>query len=63
MVAPSTEDIPPVDKSVKLPVGVKSFEVWGRTLIKMDKYAKDNGNFAELVAFAHVDQKAMTYTR
>ena len=41
---------------------VKSFEVWGRTIIKMDKYAK-KWSFAELVAFSHVDKKAMTYTR
>ena len=63
LAAPSTEDVKHVDKSVKLPTGVKSFEVWGRTIIKMDKYAKNKWSFAELVAFSHVDKKAMTYTR
>ena len=63
LAAPSTEDVKHVDKSVKLPIGVKSFEVWGRTIIKMDKYAKNKCSFAELVAFSHVDKKAMTYTR
>ena len=63
LAAPSTEDVKHVDKSVKLPVGVKSFEVWGRTIVKMDKYAKMKWNFAELVAFSFVDKKAMTYTR
>ena len=60
---PSTEDIKHVDKSVKLPVGAKSFEIWGRTLITMDKYAKNKWSFEELVAFSHVDKRAMTYTR
>ena len=63
LAAPSTEDVKHVDKSVKLPIGLKSFEVWGRTIIKMDKYAKNKWSFAELVAFSYVDKKAMTYTR
>ena len=63
LAAPSTEDIKHVDKTVKLPVGVKSFEVWGRAIIKMDKYAKNKWSFAKLVAFSHVDRKAMRYTR
>ena len=63
LAAPSTEDVKHVDKSVKLPIVVKSFEVWGRTIIKMDKYAKNKWSFAELVAFSFVDKKAMTYTR
>ena len=44
---------------MKLPIGVKGFEVWGRTIIKMDKYAKNKLSFAELVAFPHVDRKAI----
>ena len=62
LAAPSTEDVKHVDKTVKLPGGVKSFEVWGRAIIKMDKYAKNKWSFAELVAFSHVDQKAMAYS-
>ena len=56
--APDASHIKHVDKSVRLPNGVKSFQDWGNTLIKMDKYAK---NFAELVAFAETDKKAMSY--
>ena len=63
LAAPSTEDVKHVDKTVKLPVGVKRFEVWGRTIIKMDKYAKNKWSFAELVALSNVDRKAMHYTR
>ena len=51
LAAPSTEDVKHINKTVKLPVGVKSFEVWGRTIIKMDKYATNKWSFAELVAF------------
>ena len=58
---PDASHIKHVDKSVRLPNGVKSFQDWGNTLVKMDKYAKNRWSFAELVAFAETDKKAMSY--
>ena len=63
LAAPSTEDVKHIDKTVKLPVGTKGFEHWGRTLITMDKYAANKWSFAELVAYSYVNKRAMGYTK
>ncbi len=62
-LAPPTDHIRHVDKTVKIPRGAGSFENWGKTIVKMDKYAKKGWCFAELVSFAETDKKAMTYVR
>ena len=62
-LAPPTDHILHVDKTVKIPRGAGSFENWGKTIVKMDKYAKKGWCFAELVSFAETDKKAMTYVR
>ena len=63
VLSPPTEHIRHVDKSVKVPRDAGSFENWGKTIVKMDKYAKMGWSFAELVSFAETDKKAMTYVR
>ena len=59
--SPDVSHIRHVDKSVPLPDGVVDFKVWGNTIIKMDKYADMGWSFAELVAVAEKDSKAMRY--
>ena len=61
MKTPDASHVRHIDKSISIPTGVADFKEWSQTVIVMDKYADMNRSFAELIAVAEKDPKAMRY--